>query len=109
MGDSRQTFKISNEITGKTSKTNSSSQTAKNFNEFFASVRTEFASNSSTIDNMEPNQSVTHSIFVRDTCEGEVTEIIANLQYKNSSGIDEINNKLLKSFYADCITILISS
>ena len=45
---------------------------------------------------MEPIQSVTHSMFLWDTNEGEITEIIANQNDKNS-GIDKINNKLLKS------------
>ena len=36
-------------------------------------------------------------MFVRDTNESEIMEIIANLHDQNSFGIDEINNKLLKS------------
>ena len=85
-----------NQLTGSVNAQNSS-EIENSFNEFFASVGTKIVSNLTIIDKNEPIQSATHSMFVRDTNEGEITEMIANLQHKNSSGFDEINNKLLKS------------
>ena len=85
MGQSRQTAKtLFEKKTGTTSKTvqinqfaesvNSEglSELANNFIEFFASVATKLRSNFPTIDNVELIQSVTHSMFVRDTNEDEI-------------------------------------
>ena len=121
VGDSRQTFKILNEITGKTSKmvqinqltgsvnAVSSSEIADSFNEFFASVGTKLTSKFPTIDNVVTTQFVTHSMFVRDTNGTEITEIISNLHDRSSSGIDEINNKLLKSCSPNLSPYLVQS
>ena len=84
----------------------SSPEIANSFNESFASVGTKFVSNFPTAENMHTFQSVPHSMFVGDTNGTEITELISKLD-KSSSGIDKINNKLLKSCSPNLLSNLV--
>ena len=112
LGDSRQTFALLNELSGKTRQKNSviklascisdtkpnpsTLEVAEKFNEFFVSIG-ENIKQSIPSETIELPSDVSMSIRMNPLSETEVIGIINSLPNKSSSGEDEISNILVKT------------
>ena len=107
IGDSRQTFKLLNYISGKhlnpsivpaldSCIENSATEIAETFNKYFTTIAQEV---SKTIEptNLPKLPKVEKSMFLYDVSESEIKSIIDNLDNKSSSGDDLISNLIIKA------------
>ena len=110
IGDSRQTYKLLNDLSGKNTKdasvpvlesclqhkeAPSTFDIAERFNNFFSAIGTELKKNLDYLPLPSLNQAE-QSVFLYPVTECEVQKIIDNLDNKSSSGDDNINNILVK-------------
>ena len=110
IGDSRQTYKLLNDLSGKNTKDGSvpvlesclqhkeapsTFDIAERFNNFFSAIGTELKKNLDYLPLPSLNQAE-QSVFLYPVTECEVQKIIDNLDNKSSSGDDNINNILVK-------------
>ena len=126
IGDSRQTFKLLNELSGKhlvnnavpklsscmsdTAPNSSNFQVAEKFNEFFASIGKNIQ-RSIPSEAVTPLTDVNMTLRVYPVSDTEISEIIDSLPDKSSSGEDEISNivvKTTKSVVTKYLTSLIN-
>ena len=112
IGDSRQTFKLLNELSGKhlvnnavpklssclsdTAPNSSNLQVAEKFNEFFASIGKNIQ-RSIPSEAVTPLTDVNMSLRVYPVSDNEKSAIIDSLPDKSSSGEDEISNIVVKT------------
>ena len=110
IGDSRQTYKLLNDLSGKNiydanvpilescqqhSVTPSTFDVAERFNVFFSEIGTQLKKDMDCLP-LPPLKQVGHSMFLYQVTELEVEQIINKLDNKSSSGDDNINNILVK-------------
>ena len=110
IGNSRQTYKLLNDIKGTTRKTSkvpalnsctarrndpSSADIAEEFNTFFTNVGPKLKENIKDVP-LPKMDEVNHSMYLKPISVNEVREIIDNLDNKFSSGDDDISNVLVK-------------
>ena len=110
IGDSRQTYKLLNDIKGTTRKSSqvpalntcnarckdpSSADIAEEFNTFFTNVGPKLKENIKDVP-LPKMDEVNHSMYLKPISVNEVREIIDNLDNKFSSGDDDISNVLVK-------------
>ena len=120
IGDSRQTYKLLNDISGKTkSKTNipfldnmakctdseNNLHIADAFNEHFVNIAESITKD---IPKVAPPvvKEMDYSMFLSEVTENEVEKIIDNLEKKASSGDDLINNIIVKTSKNETVEIL---
>ena len=110
MGDSRQTYKLINDIKGTNRKSSqvpalnscserctdsSRADIAEQFNTFFTNVGPKLKEKIKHVPLPEMNE-VNHSMYLKPITIDEVREIIENLDNKFSSGDDDISNVIVK-------------
>ena len=124
--DSRQTFKLLNEIRGKqevsislpiltsctTDSNHSPSQSdiAETFNRHFITIGEKVQKDLPSLSPLLPD-SVSHSMVLYNTNVVDVNRVMDNLNNKSSSGVDYISNKIVKitsRITAPCFTCLIN-
>ena len=110
MGDSRQTYKLINDIKGTNRNSSqvpalkscsvrctdpSSADIAEEFNSFFTNVGPKLKENIKHVP-LPKMDEVNHSMYLRPMTIDEVKEIFDNLDNKFSSGDDDISNVIVK-------------
>ena len=105
IGDSRQVFKVLNEINGKTAKSSKISALLINNNElsdpvlisnvlndYFASVGTKLASKIDLVEPVIKIEDVSQSMYLFNSTICEIIDVTERLKPKHTCGIDEISN-----------------
>ena len=108
IGDSRQIFKVLNEVTGKSTKRSRITNLSVNgeytsdiisisncFNEYFATIGEKLADSRKPVNEILTNHDSDKSIFLFNCYFVEVINTINDLKPKQTCGIDEISNLLL--------------
>ena len=81
-------------------------KTAEDFNKYFAEIGLKLQNSIPPIINDPIRESLTHSMFLKDTTEQEIERIIARMKNKTSFGPDGISPKLLKLSSVSVVTPL---